>query len=251
MRRFLPSFPWLPLWTINLRIQQWWIRDIIWIFFFRMFILLLLHMKPRSYKTPHQQMPPTNLPPVPGYFPVDECNPLYHLIFRLLDHAFLSYLLSFYSTLGLYSEYISDNHFGQRSTCYTLHRKKHAEHFASLHKPYTWTSFACFPWPQLNDLISLVDPETVCTDSNKQQCNMAFWDQDYSEQTIIDIILLVVIFDVFWKEITFNNTIMESCRLVKIYIPSSHNYSAKTFNPFLSHMNVHWWRWTTISLLSI
>lgn len=61
---------------------------------------------------------------------------------------------------------------------------------------------------------------------------MAFWDQDYSEQTIIDIILLVVIFDVFWKEITFNNTIMESCRLVKIYIPSSHNYSAKTFNPF-------------------
>ena len=48
---------------------------------------------------------------------------------------------------------------------------------------------------------------------------MAFWDQDYSEQTIIDIILLVVIFDVFWKEITFNNTIMESCRLVKIYIP--------------------------------
>ena len=69
---------------------------------------------------------------------------------------------------------------------------------------------------------------------------MAFWDQDYSEHTIIDVILLVVIFDVFWKEITFNNTIMESCRLVKIYIPSSHNYSAKTFNPFLSHMNVHW-----------
>lgn len=58
---------------------------------------------------------------------------------------------------------------------------------------------------------------------------MAFWDQDYSEQTIIDIILLVVIFDVFWKEITFNNTIMESCRLVKIYIPSSHNLFSQNF----------------------